>query len=88
MSAYSQVVLSIANTNSFICTELNGFKYCYVILTIQFNIGHLFVLKWLNSSIWPIDWIQTDTTTSVSNGNEGVLNIPRFPELKSHHQMQ
>ena len=37
----------LANTNnsiqhfSFVCTQLNGFKYCYII-EIQFNICHLF----------------------------------------------
>ena len=35
-----QVLLS--NTDSFICTQLNGFKYYYITLTIQFNISHLF----------------------------------------------
>ena len=29
--------LLLSNTNSFICTHLNAFKYCYVTLTIQFN---------------------------------------------------
>ena len=27
MFAHSEVVLNIAQTNSFICTQLNGFKY-------------------------------------------------------------
>ena len=26
----------------FACTQLNGFRYCYLTLTIQFNISHLF----------------------------------------------
>ena len=26
----------------FVCTQLNGFKYCYVTLTIKFNISYLF----------------------------------------------
>ena len=34
---YSQVVSSIAKTNNFICTQLNGSKSCYVILLIQFT---------------------------------------------------
>ena len=72
-----QVLLS--NTDSFICTQLNGFRYCYLILTIQFNIS-LHTVKWLNSSIWPIDWTLTGATPLVksgpgSNGNEGVPRI-------------
>ena len=31
-----------SNTNSLICTQLNGFNSCNVILIIQFNISHLF----------------------------------------------
>ena len=45
----SEVVASIAiNTNysiqhnSFVCTQLNGSKYCYVSQTIKLNINHLF----------------------------------------------
>ena len=30
------------STYSFICTQLNGSKYCYVSQTIQSNISHLF----------------------------------------------
>ena len=57
-----QVLLS--NTNSFIFTQLNGFKYS----------------KSLNSSLWPIYGTPTDTSTSGcdgpgSNGNEEVLYI-------------
>ena len=40
--AHNKMVSSIANTNSFTCTQLNGFKYCYVMPIIQFNISHLF----------------------------------------------
>ena len=37
----------LSNTNnlieyqSFVCTQLNSFKYCYVTLIILFNINHL-----------------------------------------------
>ena len=55
-----QVLLS--NSSCFICTKLNGFKYCYVLLIIQFNITNLFeqlngfkFRKWLHVSIWPIN---------------------------------
>ena len=34
---WCQILLSIIN--SVICTEVNVFKYCYVTLTIQFNIS-------------------------------------------------
>ena len=64
-------------------------------LIIQLNINHLFAQlngfkysKWLNSSIWPIDGIQTCTTTLgqrglVSNNNEGVLWIKLlWPEIR------
>ena len=30
---------------SFICAQLNGSKYCYVSLTIQLNLSHLFALS-------------------------------------------
>ena len=32
---------------SFVCTQLNSFKYCYVSLTIQLNISHLFTHSWM-----------------------------------------
>ena len=35
-----QVFLS--NSNGFICTQLNGFKYCYLTLVILFNIINSF----------------------------------------------
>ena len=56
--------------SSFVCTQLNGFKYS----------------KWLNISIWPIDGTLTDTTAPGqsgfgSNGNEGVLHVsPKFQD--------
>ena len=36
------VKLLLSNTNSFICSQLNGSQYCCVILIIQFNISYLF----------------------------------------------
>ena len=57
--AHSEVVSTIVNTNGFICTQLNGFKYCYLTLIIQ-SIRDLFTQlnsfkfrKWLHISIWP-----------------------------------
>ena len=65
-----QVLLSNTNSSiqlySYVCTQLNGFKYS----------------KWLNSPTWPIDGILISTTTSDqsgtgSNGNKEVLYIPQ-----------
>ena len=71
---------NITDINSFICTNLNGFKYCYFTLVILFNINGFKSSKWLNSFIWPIDGTQTGATTPGqsrpgSNNNKGVLNI-------------
>ena len=67
-------------TNSFICSELNAFRYCYISRRIQFNICHL-LGKWLNNSIQLIDVTLTSTTTPGqsgpgSNNDEAVLYIP------------
>ena len=80
-------------TNSFICTQLNGSKYCYVILIIQFN-SHLFVTQfqvgnWLNNFI---DGILKGTTIPgqsgpESNGNIEAIRIPQRTWLESHHQV-
>ena len=69
----------LSNTNSFIFTQLNGFKYYYVRLTIQFN-SNLLAHRWSNSSFQLIDWTLTCTTTlgqsgPRSNGNKMVLHI-------------
>ena len=32
---------------SFVCTQLNVFKYCYLTTTIQLNITHLFTHSWM-----------------------------------------
>ena len=47
----------------------------------------------MNSYIWPIDGTLTGTTTPgqgrpKSNGNEGVLHIPKTLGMKFHYQMQ
>ena len=72
--------------SSFVCTQLNGFKYCYFTFISLFNTNQLLAHSWivwckekgLNSSIWPIDGTLTGTTTlgqsgSGNNGNKGVL---------------
>ena len=61
--------------NSFVCTDLNGFKYYYVTLTIRFN-----AVKSLNSLIRPIDRTLTEPNTPGQrgpeiNGNKRVLYI-------------
>ena len=38
------------NTNSFICTQLNGFKICYVILIVQFNNSNFYTHSQIISS--------------------------------------
>ena len=37
--------------SSFVCTQLNGFKYCYVSLTIQLIISHLFAHSLLRAKV-------------------------------------
>ena len=72
-----------SNTESFICTQLNGFKYCYIILIIHFN-SHLFAhKKWLINSIRPIDRTFSQTINPClggpeTNSNEVVLYIPQI----------
>ena len=46
---YFKVLLS--NTDSFICTQLNGFKYLYLTHVILFNINGFKYSKILKSSI-------------------------------------
>ena len=38
--------------SSFICTQLNDFKYCYLILAIQFNISHLFAHRYMVKQLY------------------------------------
>ena len=83
-----QVLLS--NINSSICTQLNGFKYCYLTPIILFNID--------NNPYWKIEqfysthrWDITGTNNLSqsgpgSNGNESIF--PKAPELELHHRMQ
>ena len=71
---------------SFVCRQLNGFKYCYVSLTIQLNISHLLSQFKSQSSIWPIDMILSDVSNSDPSGawnygNEEVLHIPQSSSI-------
>ena len=87
--------------SSFVCTQVNGFKFCYLTLiilfahykvllsnTILFNINHLFAYTY--SSIWLVDGTLTGTTTLGQSGlgsyaNEGVYH--KAPRLKLYYQM-
>ena len=67
-----------------VCTQLKGFKYCFLTLTILFNsyviwttstqlygfkqLTEIILSKWLNSSIWSTDEILTGTTTPGQSG--------------------
>ena len=51
----SNVNMSIYNL-SFVCVQFNGFKYCYVSLTIQLN-NHLFTQQHLIKFMISIDYI-------------------------------
>ena len=78
------MVSNITNTNSFICSQLNSFKKCYLTLFILF----VQYSKWLKSCVWPIVGNVTGTTTPgesepVSNGNERVLHIPQSSHNRS-----
>ena len=64
----------------FVCTLLNGFKYCYLTLVIQFNINGLKSSKWSYISILPIHGVITGIFTlgqrgTGSNGNEVIFHI-------------
>ena len=83
----------LSNTNSFICTGLKDFKYCYLILLVLFVYISFKYSKWLNGSFWAIDGTQTNTICQGqhelgSNGNEEVLHIPQSSRLEPHPQMQ
>ena len=53
----------------------------------QFSVSHLFALSLMsNSSIWPIDWTLSGTSTlgqsrPGSDGNEGVRHIPQSSNI-------
>ena len=58
---------------SFVCTQLNGSKYCHVSLTIQLNISHL-----LAHSLNVKQFYLTHRESGLgSNINERVLYIPQ-----------
>ena len=77
-----------SNTNTSTCTHLNGSKYCYDMLIIQFNVSFVFTQlnsfkysNWQNKIIWLVNGILTgtiilDQSGPGSNGIEGVPHIP------------
>ena len=71
---HSQMVLSIANANSFICTHINDFKYCYLTLIIPFAI-----VKW-----FPVG-TRIGTNISAQSGSRRYCNkvILRIPQNSS-----
>ena len=77
-SSYWKKRVHVAVNNG--CLTCLSFKHCNLILIIQLFIC-LHIVKWLNSSIWPMDGTQIGTTAlgqsgPGSNGNERVLPIP------------
>ena len=63
-------------------SQLNGFKYSNETQFNSISVICLHTVKWLNSSIWPIDRTLTGTTTLGQSGpgsdsNEGILQIPQ-----------
>ena len=78
--------------NSFVCTQLNGFKYCYVTLTIWFNISHLFAQ--LNSQTVLLDpligpYQVLPLQLRVDQGVMAMKGYSPFPKalgLEPHHQ--
>ena len=66
------------NQGSFVSTQLNGFKY----------------RKWLNGSIWLIDWILTGTIALGQSGcGSGVMVVngystfPKAPGLEPYYHI-
>ena len=64
-----------------ICTQLKSFKYCDVTVTIQLNIIHLFAHTYMIKQFYltHIRYYRTGSEWTISNGNEGVLNIAKAP---------
>ena len=60
-------------------TKSNSSKYCYVSLTIQFKISHLFALSLNVKQFYrtPSDANTPGQSGPGSDGNEGVLCIPQ-----------
>ena len=68
-------------------TKLSGSNHCYVLLTIQLNINHLFTLSISTqcSSIWPIDRTLLGATTPSQSGamaKRGYSAFSKAPTLR------
>ena len=77
-----------SSMNSFFCTLLNNFRYCYLTLTIQFNSHFMHTVKWSVCYIWSIgSTLSGVTTQSLSGGwntgNGGILQIPQSSKTGS-----
>ena len=78
---YLRIFICIKYSNQIqtIFTLLYSFKYSYLMLIIfkQIYLTH----RWDHKNTIP------GQSRAGSNGNEGVLHIPRAPELEPHYQM-
>ena len=80
-----QVLLYKTNNSSqhysLVCTQLNGSTYCYISLTIQLSINHLFTQSLIVKQFYlthiqdPIRATTPSQSEPGSNGNEEVLHI-------------
>ena len=75
------------NQSSFVCLQLDCFKYCFSVLIILFNVIGFKSNKWLKSAIKLIDGILTDTTTSGQSGpdSNGMKGYSTFPKAVYGH---
>ena len=101
--AQSETVSRIAHTNSFTqlngpkyCYVIPIIQFLYLVKwfhvflwnTIQLIILCLLTVKWLNSSIWPIDGSQTGATTPGQSWPGSNVMFPKASGLKPHHPIQ
>ena len=87
---YPTLIILFNIIHSFICSELNGFKHCYIIIIICVQLNGFESSRWLNSSIYPIDGTligTTNTTTRDQSSNWEWWHIPQAARLKFHYQM-
>ena len=86
----SRDAVGVFDNSSQLGTQLDGSKYCYISLTIQLNISHLFIHSWMIKQFYFMQFnsachlfaqfryqsVLFDQSGPGSNGNEGVLHIP------------
>ena len=72
---------------SFVCTQLNCSKYCYVSTTLEMNISHLLhIVKWSNSHLLALNLTLLGATTPGKSGpgsedNKGVFPISQSSSI-------